>query len=107
MGLARIEGRPVAVYATDFTGMSGAIGDQASWKLADLTQMAGQMQIPIIGLMDSAGERLSIKNGDSGLNGLSTFIRNYCLYSGIIPRITLLLGPCTGALATICTLSDF
>jgi acetyl-CoA carboxylase carboxyltransferase component len=107
MGLARIEGRPVAVYATDFTVMSGAIGDQASWKLADLTQMAGQMQIPVIGLMDSGGERLSFKNGDSGLSGLSSFIRNYCLFSGIIPRITLLLGPCTGALATICTLSDF
>jgi len=107
MGLARIENRPVALYATDFTVMSGAIGDQAAWKLADLTQMAGQLQIPIIGLMDSAGERLSFKNGDSGLNGLGTFIRNYCLYSGIIPRITLLLGPCTGALANICTLSDF
>ena len=107
MGLARIDGRAVAVYATDFTVMFGAIGDQAAWKLADLTQMAGQMHIPLIGLMDSAGERLSFKNGDSGLNGLSTFIRNYCLYSGIIPRITLLLGPCTGALATICTLSDF
>lgn len=107
MGLAAIDGRPVAIYATDFTVMSGAIGDQAAWKLADLSQMAGQMQIPIIGLMDSAGERLSFKNGDSGLNGLSTFIRNYCLYSGIIARITLLLGPCTGALATVCTLSDF
>ena len=107
MGLARIEGRPLAVYATDFTVMSGALGDQAAWKLADLVQMAGRMQIPIVGLVDSAGERLSFKNGDSGLSGLSTLIRNYCLYSGIIPRITLLLGPCTGTFANICTLSDF
>jgi len=107
MGLAKIEGRPVALYATDFTVMSGAIGDQAAWKLADLTQMAGQMQVPIVGLMDSAGERLSMKNGDSGLNGLSCFIRNFCRFSGIIPRITLLLGPCTGVLATIPVLSDF
>ena len=61
MGLARVENRPVALYATDFTVMSGAIGDQAAWKLADLTQMAGQMQIPIIGLVDSAGERLELQ----------------------------------------------
>ncbi len=107
MGQAMVNSRPVALYAMDFTVMSGAIGDQAAWKLADLTQMAGQMQMPMIGLIDSAGERLSFEGGDSGFNGMSQFIRNYCLYSGVIPRIALLLGPCTGLMATLAVLSDF
>ncbi len=107
MGMAMINNRPVALYSMDFTVMSGAIGDQAAWKLADLTRMAGQMQMPIIGLIDSAGERLSFEGGNSGFNGLSQFIRNYCLYSGVIPRIALLLGPCTGLMATLAVLSDF
>ena len=48
-----------------------------------------------------------MKGGNSGLNGLARFIRNYCLYSGVVPRITLLLGPCSGLFASIPVLSDF
>jgi acetyl-CoA carboxylase carboxyltransferase component len=107
MGFADVNGRPIAVYALDFSVMSGSLGDQAVWKLNDLTKMAGQMGIPIIGLIDSAGERISLKGGDSGLNGLGELLRNTCLYSGIIPRITLLLGPCTGVMASLPVLSDF
>jgi acetyl-CoA carboxylase carboxyltransferase component len=107
MGLAKINGSPVALYSMDFSVMSGSLGDQAVWKLVDLTKMAGQNQMPLIGIIDSAGERLSIKGGDSGLNGIGRLFREYCFYSGIIPRITLLLGPCTGLLASIPVLSDF
>jgi methylmalonyl-CoA decarboxylase subunit alpha len=107
MGFADVNGRPIAVYALDFSVMSGSLGDQSVWKLNDLTKMAGQMGIPIIGLIDSAGERISLKGGDSGLNGLGELLRNTCLYSGIIPRITLLLGPCTGVMASLPVLSDF
>jgi acetyl-CoA carboxylase carboxyltransferase component len=107
MGLGSVRGRPAAVYALDFSVMSGSLGDQAVWKLNDLTKMAGQMGIPIIGIVDSAGERISLKGGDSGLNGLGELLRNTCLYSGIIPRFTLLLGPCTGVMATLTVLSDF
>lgn len=107
MGLARIKGRQVLVYAMDFTVMSGALGDQAAWKIGDLVKMAGQLRVPIVGIIDSAGERLSIKNGDVGFNGLAYLLRNYCLYSGVIPRVTLLLGPCTGLLAYLPVLSDF
>jgi acetyl-CoA carboxylase carboxyltransferase component len=107
MGLAKVKGRQVLVYAVDFTVMSGALGDQAAWKLADLVKMAGQFRVPLIGIIDSAGERLSMKNGDVGFNGLANLLRNYCLYSGVIPRITLLLGPCTGLPAYLPVLSDF
>jgi acetyl-CoA carboxylase carboxyltransferase component len=107
MGMARVKGRPVMVYALDFTVMSGSIGDQGIWKIAELVQMAGQEQMPIIGIFDSAGSRLSMKKGYVGLHGMGRLIRNYCLYSGIIPQIALLLGPCTGPMAQVPVLSDF
>ena len=107
MGPAKINGRPVMVYSTDFTVMSGSIGDQGAWKIAELVQMAGQEQMPIIGMIDSAGSRISFKDGFVGLSGIARLVRNYCLYSGVIPQITLLLGPCTGPLAQVPGLSDF
>lgn len=107
MGLAEVNGRPVMIYCLDFTVMSGAIGDQGVWKIAELVQMAGQERVPIIGMFDSAGSRLSFKNGYVGLNGLGRLIRNYCLYSGVIPQIALILGPCTGPIAQVPVLADF
>ncbi len=106
-GTGQINGRQVMVYAFDFTVLSGSLGDQAAWKLADITMMAGRMRIPIIGLIDSGGERLSIKEGNMGLNGLATFLRNYSLISGIIPRISLVLGPAVGVSSVVPVLSDF
>jgi len=106
-GLAKVDGRPVILYSMDFTVMSGSLGDQAAWKLADLARMAGQMQQPLIGIIDSAGERLSFKGGDIGLNGLAQFLRNYSLISGIVPRISLVLGPAMGISAVVPVLSDF
>ena len=107
MGLARVKGRPVMAYSLDFTVMSGSIGDQGVWKIAELVQMAGQEQMPVIGMFDSAGSRISLKGGYVGLNGLGRLIRNYCLYSGVIPQIALVLGPCTGPLAQVPVLSNF
>jgi acetyl-CoA carboxylase carboxyltransferase component len=107
MGCGKVNGVPVMVFSIDFTVMSGSLGDQAAWKLADIVDMAGKRRMPVIGMIDSAGERLSIREGNSGLNGLARLIRNYCRYSGVVPRIMLLLGPCTGTMACVPALSDF
>jgi len=107
MGLVEVNGRPLMVYSLDFTVMSGSIGDQGIWKIAELVQMAGQQQMPIVGIFDSAGSRFSFKDGYVGLNGLGRLVRSYCLYSGVIPRIAMVLGPCTGPIAQIPVLSDF
>jgi acetyl-CoA carboxylase carboxyltransferase component len=107
MGFAKIGGRQIAVYSMDFTVMSGSLGNQGVWKIAELVQMAGQEQLPLIGLIDSAGSRIDLEWGKVGLFGLGRLVRNYCLYSGIIPQITLLLGPCTGPMSQIPALSDF
>lgn len=107
MGYAEINQRPVMLFSMDFTVMSGSLGDQAAWKIADLIERAGQRGMPIIGMIDSAGERLGIKNGDTSLDGLSRIIRNFSLYSGVVPRIIMLLGPCTGTFTAIPALADF
>ena len=107
MGFAKIDGRTAALCAMDFSIMSGSLGDQAAWKLADMVEMAGQKRMPLICMFDSAGLRIGIKGGDCGLSGLGRFIRNYSLYSGVIPRISLVLGPCTGLMAAVAALSDF
>jgi methylmalonyl-CoA decarboxylase subunit alpha len=107
MGMAKIKNRPVMVYSLDFTVMSGSIGDQGVWKMAELVQMAGQEQTPLIGMIDSSGSRFTFKGGFSGLFGMGRLVRNYCLYSGVIPQITLILGPCTGPMAQVAALSDF
>ncbi len=107
MGTAKIANRSVMLYSMDYTVMSGSLGDQAAWKIAELVEMAGQNNIPLIGIIDSLGERIKFKDGSVGLDGVAHLIKNYCKYSGIIPRITLLLGPCTGLMAQIPVLSDF
>jgi acetyl-CoA carboxylase carboxyltransferase component len=107
MGFGKVNHRPVMLFSMDFTVMSGSLGDQAAWKLADLVVMAGKRRLPLIGMIDSAGERLSLRDGNSGVNGLSRLLRNLSLYSGVTPRIMLLLGPCAGTMAMIPALSDF
>ena len=107
MGAAEVDGRQVMVYATDFTVMSGSLGEQGVWKIAELVEMAGQQQVPIIGIFDAVGSRIGFTKGFPGLFGLSRLIRNYCRYSGVIPQIALVLGPCTGPLAQVPVLSDF
>jgi acetyl-CoA carboxylase carboxyltransferase component len=107
MGTAQIDGRQVMVYATDFTVLSGSLGNEGAWKIAELVQMAGQERLPIVGIFDSVGSRISFSGGFVGLFGLARLIRTYCLYSGVIPQIALVLGPCAGPLAQVPVLSDF
>lgn len=107
MGQININGRPIYVYSIDFTVMSGSMGDQGVWKIAELVEIAGQELAPIIGIFDTAGSRVTFKDGSFGLHGLGQVIRNYCLYSGIIPQIALILGPCVGPIAQVPVLSDF
>jgi acetyl-CoA carboxylase carboxyltransferase component len=107
MGTAHVQGRQIMVYALDFTVMSGSIGDQGVWKIAELVRMAGQEQMPVIGMFDTAGSRFGFKGGYVGLNGLGQLVSNYCRYSGVIPRIAMVLGPCTGPIAQVPLLSDF
>jgi methylmalonyl-CoA decarboxylase subunit alpha len=107
MGFGRVDGKMLALCAMDFSVMSGSLGSQAAWKLADWVETAGQKRMPVILMCDSAGLRIGIKSGDCGLAGLGRFIKTYSRYSGVIPRISLVLGPCMGLMAAVAGLSDF
>lgn len=107
MGFGKIRGRDTAIYALDFTVHSGALGTQAVWKLADIVKMSGQWGMPLVGILDGAGARLGIRDGDSGQNGMAELLRVTSEVAGLIPRIALVLGPCTGLLALHAVLADF
>ena len=90
VGQAKVLGRPVMLWATDFSVMSGSIGDQAAWKIGEVIQYAGKWKVPVIGIVDTIGTRLNLKQGAVGVEGLARILRNQSLYSGVIPQITLI-----------------
>ena len=90
-GFGRINGRTVFVYAQDFTIMGGSLGEMQGKKICRVMDMAAQNGAPIIGLIDSGGAR--IQEGVYSLGGYAEIFRRNALYSGVIPQISLILGP--------------
>ena len=107
MGYGKVNGRNVAVYGMDFNVMSGTIGDQGAWMIADIVTKAGKMQIPLIAIYDTAGMRGSFVKGRPGYDGIGRILKAHSLNSRVIPQIGLLLGPCTGMMAYVPLLCHF
>ncbi|ACL04240.1 Propionyl-CoA carboxylase, beta subunit [Desulfatibacillum aliphaticivorans] len=107
MGGGQINGRNALAFCLDFTVMAGGLGNDGVWMLADLVKKAGERNVPLIGMLDSAGSRISVKDGYTGLNGLGRLFRYMSQYSGVSPRIMMVLGPCTGPLAALPVMGDF
>lgn len=103
-GYGRIDGRPVYVYAQDFTVQGGALGEMQSHKICRMMDLAAQCGAPVIGLIDSGGAR--IQEGVRSLRGYGDIFRRNALYSGIIPQISIVLGPCAGGAAYSPALTD-
>jgi propionyl-CoA carboxylase beta chain len=104
-GYGRIHGRPVYVYAQDFTILGGSLSLTVSDKICKIMDLARKNGAPLIGLNDSGGAR--IQEGVSSLAGYGNiFIRNV-LSSGVIPQITAILGPCAGGAVYSPALTDF
>jgi len=104
-GLGRIEGRPVAVYAQDFTVLGGSLGMAHALKVARIMDIAMESGMPVIGLADSGGAR--IQEGVDSLGGYAEiFVRNV-KSSGVIPQISAILGPCAGGAVYSPALTDF
>ena len=103
-GYGSIEGRPVYVYAQDFTVLGGALGETHSRKICRVMDMAARTGAPIIGLIDSGGAR--IQEGVHSLGGYGEIFRRNAQYSGIVPQISLMLGPCAGGAAYSPALTD-
>ncbi len=103
-GYGLIEGRTVFVYAQDFTVLGGALGETHSRKICRIMDMAVRSGAPIIGLIDSGGAR--IQEGVHSLGGYGEIFRRNAQYSGIVPQISVMLGPCAGGAAYSPALTD-
>ena len=104
-GAGAIEGRPVYVFAQDFTVFGGSLSETNAAKICKVMDLAVQNGAPIIGLNDSGGAR--IQEGVVSLAGYSkVFLRN-TRASGVVPQISAILGPCAGGAVYSPAITDF
>ena len=103
-GYATVEGNPVYLYAQDFTVGGGAVGEKHARKALKVMEMAKKTGCPVIALLDSAGARLS--EGAGALEAYATLAAASARLSGVVPQITLILGPCGGTASVIAQMSD-
>ena len=104
-GSGLIGGRPVCVYAQDFTVAGGSLGFMHARKITKVMDHALKMGIPIIGINDSGGAR--IQEGVNSLAGYGEIFYRNTLASGVIPQISVILGPCAGGAVYSPALTDF
>jgi propionyl-CoA carboxylase beta chain len=105
VGHGKINGRLVFAYAQDFTIMGGSLGIVHARKISKIQEMALKMGSPIIGMMDSGGAR--IQEGVASLSGYATIFHNIIHSSGIIPQISVIMGPAAGGAVYSPALTDF
>lgn len=104
-GIGNISGRQVAVYAQDFSIQGGTLGKIEGEKILHLLEQALSLQIPVIALLDSGGAR--IQEGVAALSQYGRIFKKTCQASGIIPQISIILGPCAGGAVYCPALTDF
>ncbi|MFH1529671.1 MAG: acyl-CoA carboxylase subunit beta [Pseudomonadota bacterium] len=104
-GHGRLDGRLVYVFAQDFTVFGGALGDAFAWKICKVMDLAMKAGAPVIGLNDSGGAR--IQEGVVSLGGYAEIFFRNVLASGVIPQISVILGPCAGGAVYSPAMTDF
>jgi len=100
-----IDGRKVYVYAQDFTVTGGSLGRVHAAKICKVLDLAMKVGAPVIGLNDSGGAR--IQEGVDALNGYGEIFFRNTMASGVIPQISVILGPCAGGAVYSPALTDF
>ena len=104
-GFGKIEGRTVGVFSQDFTVFGGSLSEVVGQKLCKLMDLAMKTGCPVIGLNDSGGAR--IQEGVASLAGYAdVFLRN-TLASGVVPQISVIMGPCAGGAVYSPAITDF
>src|SRR5262250_1986813 len=93
-GYGRIEGRLAFVFAQDFTVFGGSLSEANAAKIVKIMDLAAKMGAPVIGLNDSGGAR--IQEGVMSLAGYADIFLRNTLYSGVVPQISAIMGPCAG-----------
>jgi acetyl-CoA carboxylase carboxyltransferase component len=104
-GWGKVDGRLVYVFAQDFTIMGGSVGEAHGLKIANLLDMARQNGAPVIGLNDSGGAR--IQEGVEALAGYGQIFYRNVQASGVVPQISVILGPCAGGAVYSPAITDF
>ena len=104
-GSGTIAGRPVCIYAQDFTVAGGSLGLMHARKITKVMDHAIKMGVPIIGINDSGGAR--IQEGVNSLAGYGEIFYRNTLASGVVPQISVILGPCAGGAVYSPALTDF
>ena len=104
-GVGTVNGRKVALYAQDFTVMGGSLGETHALKIARTQDLALQTGIPCIALLDSGGAR--IQEGVDALDGYGRIFFRNSRSSGVIPQISVILGPTAGGAVYSPAITDF
>ncbi len=104
-GWGRINGRPVAVFAQDFTVQGGSLGEMHAKKICKVQDFALKNGMPIIGINDSGGAR--IQEGVDSLYGYGEIFYRNTVASGVIPQISVILGPSAGGAVYSPAITDF
>jgi propionyl-CoA carboxylase beta chain len=104
-GYGTIHGRLVFVFSQDFTVFGGSLSEAHAEKIVKLQDMAMKTGAPIIGLNDSGGAR--IQEGVVSLGGYADIFLRNTLASGVIPQISVILGPCAGGAVYSPAITDF
>lgn len=104
-GYGKIHGRLIYVFAQDFTVFGGALGERHAQKIVKTMDLAAKNGAPIIGLNDSGGAR--IQEGVVSLDGYGHIFYRNSIYSGVIPQISVIMGPCAGGAVYSPAITDF
>ena len=104
-GYGTVDGRPVFVFSQDFTVTGGSLGEGHALKIVKMQDMALKMGVPIVGINDSGGAR--IQEGVDSLHGYGMIFFRNTRASGVIPQISVILGPCAGGAVYSPAITDF
>ena len=104
-GSGTINGRLVYVFSQDFTVFGGAVSERHALKICKIMDMALRTGAPVIGINDSGGAR--IQEGVASLGGYAEIFQRNVLASGVIPQISLIMGPCAGGAVYSPAMTDF
>ncbi len=104
-GHGTINGRGVYVYSQDFTVLGGSLSETNALKICRIMDMAMKVGVPVIGINDSGGAR--IQEGVDSLGGYGEIFQRNVLASGVIPQLSMIMGPCAGGAVYSPALTDF
>src|SRR5262249_7546488 len=104
-GYGQIDGRLVYVFAQDFTVFGGSLSGAYAQKICKIMDLAMRVGAPIIGLNDSGGAR--IQEGVESLAGYADIFMRNVLSSGVVPQLSVIMGPCAGGAVYSPAMTDF